>query len=67
MKLDNKFVVGHIGRFNNQKNHEFLIDIFCEIYKKNNKAVLLLVGTGPLEEKIKEKVQKKLPKNIVFS
>lgn len=66
MKLDNKFVVGHIGRFNNQKNHEFLIDIFCEIYKKNNKAVLLLVGTGPLEEKIKEKVQKKLPKNIVF-
>ncbi|MNO93055.1 putative glycosyltransferase EpsF [compost metagenome] len=67
MKLNNKFVVGHVGRFNNQKNHEFLIDIFYEIHKKNNEAILLLVGLGPLEEKIKEKVRKKLPeKTVVF-
>lgn len=55
IKEDN-FVVGHIGRFAIQKNHEFLIDIFNEIYKKNNKAILLLIGTGELEEKIKNKV-----------
>ena len=29
--LENNFVLGHVGRFNVQKNHEFLIDIF---YKK---------------------------------
>ncbi|QUL53904.1 glycosyltransferase family 1 protein [Paenibacillus tritici] len=66
MELNNKFVVGHVGRFNNQKNHDFLIDIFYEIHKKNNNAILLLVGIGPLEEKIKEKVRRKLPQNTVI-
>ena len=50
------FVVGHIGRFVEQKNHRFLIDIFNEIYKKNNKSVLLLAGQGPLMEEMKGKV-----------
>ena len=49
-------VIGHIGRFVEQKNHRFLIDIFDEVHKKNNNSVLLLVGQGPLEEEIKEKV-----------
>ena len=57
LKLDDKFVVGHIGRFNEQKNHAFLIDIFAEIAKKKQNAVLLLVGEGPLEEEIKNKVK----------
>lgn len=59
-KLDikeNNFVVGHIGRFSIQKNHEFLIDIFKQIYNKNNNAILLLIGTGELEERIKNKVK----------
>ncbi len=50
------FVVGHIGRFVEQKNHRFLIDIFNEIYKKNNDSILLLAGQGPLMDEIKEKV-----------
>ena len=49
-------VIGHIGRFVEQKNHKFLIDIFNEIYKKNNNSVLLLAGQGPLMQEIKEKV-----------
>lgn len=54
--LDNMFVVGHIGRFNEQKNHTFLIDVFNKLRKINENAVLLLAGTGNLETKIKEKV-----------
>ena len=54
---DEKFVIGHIGRFVKQKNHNFLIDIFNEVHKVNKNAILLLVGQGPLMEKIKEKVE----------
>lgn len=55
--IGDKFVLGHVGRFNLQKNHEFLIDVFNEVCKQNENAVLLLVGTGELEEKIREKVR----------
>lgn len=51
------FVVGHIGRFVKQKNHEFLIDIFKEIKKKNDNSMLLMAGQGPLMDEIKEKVK----------
>lgn len=50
--LTNKIVIGHIGRFTYQKNHEFLIRIFKEICKKDNRYVLLLVGAGEFENKI---------------
>ncbi len=48
---------GHIGRFTQQKNHDFLLDIFAEILKKQPDARLILAGGGPLEEKAKEKVK----------
>lgn len=51
--IEHNFVVGHVGRFNQQKNHEFLLQIFFELLKWYENAVLLLVGTGELEEKIK--------------
>lgn len=53
---DDQFVIGHVGRFNTQKNHRFLIDVFSDYYHKNDKAVLLLVGEGSLMNEIKQKV-----------
>lgn len=53
---NNSFVVGHIGRFVYQKNHDFLIDIFYEINKIKPNALLVLVGIGDLQGQIKEKV-----------
>jgi len=53
---DDTLVIGHIGRFVEQKNHTFLIDIFNEIHKQNDNSILLLVGQGPLKEIIEEKV-----------
>lgn len=50
--IENKFIVGHIGRFEPQKNHLFLLKIFKEILKKNANSVLVLVSTGGLYEKI---------------
>lgn len=67
LNIDNNFVVGHIGRFSIQKNHEFLIDIFKEILKIRNDAILLLIGTGELQGKIKNKVIKLgIEKNVMF-
>lgn len=56
--IEDKFVIGHIGRFVYQKNHDFLIDIFSEVHKQNDKAVLLLIGEGPLLEDVKAKVHR---------
>ncbi len=55
---DDTLVIGHIGRFVEQKNHRFLIDIFNEIHQKNKNSILLLVGQGPLMKEIKEKIEK---------
>ena len=54
-----KFCVGHVGRFMNQKNHNYLIDIFEEIKRKNSNSILLLIGTGELLDDIKDKISKK--------
>ena len=54
--FSDKFVVGHIGRFVYQKNHDFLIDVFYNIVKKRENSILLLVGIGELQESIKKKV-----------
>lgn len=54
---DEALVIGHCGRFVEQKNHRFIIDIFNEIHKQRDDAVLLLLGQGPLQDEIKEKVK----------
>lgn len=54
-KLDNKFVVGHVGSFRYAKNHEFLIDIFAKLIEKKSDAVLLLVGDGERKQEMVER------------
>ena len=56
--IGGKFVVGHVGRFMYQKNHDFLIDIFCEVHRRESNSVLLLIGNGPLKEQIRQKVDR---------
>ena len=55
---DDTLVIGHVGRFVEQKNHRFLIDIFNEYHKENKNSILMLIGQGPLLLEIKEKVKK---------
>lgn len=54
---DDTLVIGHVGRFVEQKNHRFLIDIFNEVHKQHENSILLLAGQGPLMEEMKEKVK----------
>lgn len=55
MKLDGRYVIGHVGRFVKEKNHAFLLDVFAEIRRRDPRAVLMLIGTGSLLPEIKEK------------
>ncbi len=50
------FVIGHVGRFEEEKNHDFLVDLVNACYRKNQKVFALFVGTGSLESKIRRKI-----------
>lgn len=65
-KLEDKIVIGHVGRFMTQKNHTFLIDLFKEIHIKEPLAVLVFLGDGELQNEIEKKVDKAGLKNYVY-
>lgn len=54
--LKNSFVIGHVGRFVYQKNHEFLLDIFVKVSMSIPNAKLMLIGDGENFNSIKEAV-----------
>lgn len=58
LHVENKFVLGHIGRFSEEKNHKFILDVFAEIAKQTD-AQLLLCGDGELKGEIQEYAKNK--------
>jgi len=68
LHLDEKIVLGHVGRFSLQKNHVFLLEILERLLRKNKNYRLLLVGNGELEKSIKSIAkQKKIQDYIIFA
>lgn len=62
------FVIGHVGRFVEQKNHAFLVDIATEVAKRQPNMFLLLVGDGRLRPIIEQKVaQAGLANQVIFA
>ncbi|MBR3928256.1 MAG: glycosyltransferase family 1 protein [Clostridia bacterium] len=53
--LADKFIVGHVGRFMAQKNHEYLLEIFAALKEREPNAHLVLLGDGELKEAMEEK------------
>ena len=67
LELKDKYVIGHVGRFNKQKNHEFLLKIFSEFTQTDSSAVLLLVGEGELMDRFKQETEEKgISDKVVF-
>ena len=54
---EDKLVIGHVGRFEEQKNHEFLIRVFSRLHVLRPDAVLLLVGDGTLRPQIEAQIR----------
>lgn len=56
LNLQSQLIIGHIGRFIEAKNHNFLLRVFQAFHTKNPNSVLLLIGEGPLERQTKNLV-----------
>lgn len=56
LHVEDHLVIGHVGRFQEAKNHTFLLDIFACILQKQPKAKLMLVGDGEYMQRIQDKV-----------
>lgn len=64
---DDHFVVGHVGKFNEQKNYPKIISVFSEICKLRPNSKLLLIGEGSLFEWAKDEVKRlSIEKNVLF-
>lgn len=67
LDLEGKTVIGHVGRFNEQKNHFFLLEIFNHVLKMLPNSCLVLIGDGNLKPKIEERVKElNIEDNVLF-
>lgn len=55
--VEELFLIGHMGRYSYEKNHEFLLEVFKNVYDRNPKVRLLLIGEGELKEQIVKKAE----------
>ncbi len=55
--LADKVVLGHVGRFNVQKNHTCLLNIFAAFRRLQPNAVLVLIGEGELEDAVRAQAE----------
>tara|TARA_B100000508_G_scaffold132421_1_gene121350 strand:- start:674 stop:1855 length:1182 start_codon:yes stop_codon:yes gene_type:complete len=61
-------VMGHVGSFHFEKNHEFLLHLFEKMAKSDLKLHLILVGDGPLKQKYEDRVKTlNLEKRVIFT
>lgn len=64
---DSTILIGHVGRFSYQKNHEYLICLFANMHKKYANTKLLLVGIGENMDPIQKLVKSlKLESDVIF-
>lgn len=66
LHIENKYIIGHIGRFSKQKNHKYIIDVFEKVHSINKDSVLLLIGEGELKNEISKYVNDKELYNYVI-
>lgn len=64
--LENRLVIGHVGGFYPQKNHNFLCEIYREIVKTNPEARLFMIGDGPLLTDVEQKCSD-IRNNVIFT
>ena len=69
--LEDRFVIGHVGRFHYAKNHEFLLEVFAAVQnvlkEKGTEAALMLLGEGPgMDAAKKQAAQLGIGKSVLF-
>lgn len=66
LNIEDCFVIGHIGRFNDQKNQSYLLRVFEKVAGERKNAILLLVGIGPDFDTVKNLVENHPYKNQII-
>ena len=65
---ERQFVIGHVGRFSFEKNHQFLINVFENYRRINVNSRLLLVGDGELRDEFFQLIEEKaLEECVIFT
>lgn len=68
LQVGDRFVIGHVGRFNLQKNHKYLLRVFSSVVKERPDAVLLLLGNGELYQQIENLAgEMGIRSNVIFA
>lgn len=57
LKLEDKFVVGNVGRLHVVKNQEFILKLIMELKKEIPNVFFLLIGDGELENYLISKIK----------
>ncbi|MDT2391066.1 glycosyltransferase [Enterococcus avium] len=66
VNVSNELLIGNIGRMNNQKNQEFLLELVSHLPDKSN-IKLVLIGDGPDEKKLRNMViELNIKKRVIF-
>ncbi|MBU1119001.1 glycosyltransferase [Patescibacteria group bacterium] len=66
--LQKKKTLLFVGRIGREKNVSFLFDALETIRKKNKNVLLIVIGSGPAEDELKEEAKKRsLAKNVLFA
>lgn len=56
LKLQDAFLIGHVGRFDKMKNHTFMLQVFSQFHTRYPNSYLLLIGTGPQFQIVQQQV-----------
>lgn len=66
--LENKMVIGHVGRLSEEKNQSFLLDVLADLRGKRDDVALLLVGGGAMMDELRQKAARLgIEKDVVFT
>ena len=67
LSMDGRRVIGHIGRLHFQKNQLFLLDIMKELVSEDDSYLLILIGIGPDEQKLRKRAMENgIESNVIF-
>ena len=65
---ESTLLIGNVGRLHFQKNQMFLLEIFSEMHKTNSDTKLMIVGSGDLLEKLKNKARElNIQNSVIFT
>lgn len=67
LNIKNETVIGNVGRFSEEKNHMFLLDVFARFMRLNPNSLLLLIGDGECKQGLMDRVKHlNIEQNVIF-